>query len=81
MGWLHRGHTGTCSTGGYRAALRSEAWGLRKYLNVLLVRTAASVVVILEVLGAEYFTTGVTLHREEIQLSAGFLTAMFTEVG
>ena len=54
---------------------------MRKYLNVLLVRTAASVVVILEVLGAEYFTTGVTLHREEIQLSAGFLTAMFAEVG
>ena len=51
------------------------------YLNILLVRTGAAVVVILEVIGAEYFTTSVALHRKEIQLSAAFLTALFTQVG
>ena len=55
--------------------------GVRTHLNILLVGTGAAVMVVLEVFGAEYLTTGVALHRQEIQLSAGFLTAVFTKVG
>ena len=54
---------------------------MRTYLNILLVGTGAAVVVIMKVVGTEYFTTSVALHRKEIQLSAGFLTALLTKVG
>ena len=51
------------------------------YLNILLVRTGAAVVVIMEMVSAEYFTTSVAFHGKEIQLATGFLTALFSQVG
>lgn len=49
-------------------------------LDVLFVRAATIMIVILEMVLAEYFTAGVALHREEVQLSAGCLTAVPAQV-
>ena len=76
---MHSGHTGTWKRRHYsKAGVRVRAG---TNLNIHLVRTGASVILILEVVGTEYFTASVALHRKEIQLSAGFLTALFTKMG
>jgi len=51
------------------------------HLDILFVRTAAAVIVVLQVVLAEYLAAGVTLHRKEVQLSACGLTAMSPQAG
>jgi len=50
-------------------------------LDIFLVGAATVVIVVVEVIRAEYLTAGVALHRKEIQHSTGRLTAVSPEVG